>query len=106
RVCRARRAPRGASVVPGDPPVLWASSQSAHRARAQLEQMLGREVRVRVPDVGGGFGAKGSLRVEAAVVALAAERLGRPVKWIDDGRGAPQARGVRGSLELALDRDG
>ena len=69
-----------------------------------------RAIRVRVPDVGGAFGSKGTLPVETPVVALAAERLGRPVKWAEDRYenfvSAPQGRGQRGALELALDADG
>ena len=67
-------------------------------------------LRVRVPDVGGAFGSKGTLPVETPVVALAAERLGRPVKWAEDRYenfvSAPQGRGQRGALELALDAEG
>jgi carbon-monoxide dehydrogenase large subunit len=92
---------------------VWASSQSVYRARAQLAQILGRaeaSIRVRVPDVGGGFGSKGTLPVETPLVALAALRLGRPVKWVEDRRenllSSPQGRGVQGAVELALDADG
>src|SRR4051794_30241942 len=67
---------RGALAVPdGERLTVWTSSQSAHRPRAQLAQMLGRapeSIRVIVPDVGGGFGSKGTLPVETPVVALAA----------------------------------
>src|SRR5271168_1629191 len=41
-------------------------------------------VRVAAPDVGGGFGGKGSLYPEEIFVAAAARRLGRPVKWTSD----------------------
>src|SRR2546429_9573373 len=34
-----------------------------------------------VPDVGGGFGPKGPIYPEEILVAAAAHRLGRPVKW-------------------------
>ena len=55
--------PRGALAAPdGDRITVWSSSQSAHRPRAQLAQILGREpasIRVVVPDVGGAFGSKG-----------------------------------------------
>ena len=113
RLVAAPMEPRGAIAVPGERLTVWSSSQSAHRARAQLAQMLGRaeaSIRVRVPDVGGAFGSKGTLPVETPVVALAAERLGRPVKWAEDRYenfvSAPQGRGQRGALELALDADG
>jgi carbon-monoxide dehydrogenase large subunit len=92
---------------------VWSSSQGAHRPRAQLAQTLGRDeasIRVRVPEVGGAFGSKGTLPIETTLVALAALRLGRPVKWVEDRwenfLSAPQGRGARGAVELALDADG
>jgi carbon-monoxide dehydrogenase large subunit len=106
--------PRGAVADP-HPKLLtvYSSSQSAHRPRAQLAQMLGRpeeSIRVLVPDVGGGFGSKGTLPVETPLVALAALQLARPVKWAEDRLenflSAPQGRGARGAVELALDADG
>ncbi len=105
--------PRGAIAVPGERLTVWSSSQSAHRPRAQLAQILGRDestIRVIVPDVGGAFGSKGTLPVETPLVALAALALGRPVKWAEDRLenflSAPQGRGLRGAVELALDADG
>jgi carbon-monoxide dehydrogenase large subunit len=106
--------PRGAIVDP-HPQLLtvYSSSQSAHRPRAQLAQMLGRpegSIRVLVPDVGGGFGSKGTLAIETPLVALAALQLARPVKWAEDRLenflAAPQGRGVRAAVELALDGSG
>ena len=44
------------------------------------------QIRVMVPDVGGGFGPKGSIYPEEMLVAAAALKTGRPVKWIS-GRG-------------------
>jgi carbon-monoxide dehydrogenase large subunit len=92
---------------------VWSSSQGAHRPRAQLAQTLGRDegsIRVLVPEVGGAFGSKGTLPIETTLVALAALRLGRPVKWVEDRLenflSAPQGRGARGAVELALDADG
>src|SRR5262249_59813893 len=65
---------------------------------------------VLVPDVGGGFGSKGTLPIETPIVALAALQLARPVKWAEDRLenflSAPQGRGVRGAVELAFDGDG
>ncbi|MEA2305278.1 MAG: aerobic carbon-monoxide dehydrogenase large subunit, partial [Solirubrobacteraceae bacterium] len=105
---------RGALAEPtGERLTVWSSSQSAHRPRAQLAQILGLPeelLRVIVPDVGGGFGSKGTLPVETPLVALAAVELRRPVKWVEDRRenflSAPQGRGLRASLELALAADG
>ncbi len=41
-------------------------------------------IRVVAPDVGGGFGGKGSLYPEEIFVCAAARRLERPIKWTSD----------------------
>src|SRR5204862_5357423 len=51
---------------------------------AQALDMPGHRLRVVAPDVGGGFGGKGSLYPEEIAVCLAARNLGRPVKWTSD----------------------
>src|SRR5688500_4244531 len=64
---------------------VWIPTQSPHRAREHLANLLGLDlecVRTIAPDVGGAFGGKASLYPEAVAVAFAAMRLGRPVKWI------------------------
>jgi carbon-monoxide dehydrogenase large subunit len=114
RVAAVPMETRGAlASLDGDLLTVWSSSQGAHRPRAQLAQTLGRPesgIRVLVPEVGGAFGSKGTLPVETTLVALAALRLGRPVKWVEDRResflSSPQGRGMRGAVELALDSDG
>jgi CO/xanthine dehydrogenase Mo-binding subunit len=63
---------------------LWSSTQMPHTVRAELAELFGlpqTRVRVIVPSVGGGFGSKGSLRLEpiASVLSL---RAGRPVKIV------------------------
>ncbi|HEX9122994.1 MAG TPA: xanthine dehydrogenase family protein molybdopterin-binding subunit [Actinomycetota bacterium] len=92
---------------------LWLSSQDPHRPLAHLSTVLGRSperIRVIVEDVGGAFGSKGTLATEAAVAAIAAMRLGRPVKWIEDRSenflAAYQGRGQRADAELAVDASG
>src|SRR3989475_873398 len=69
--------------------VVWSSTQSPYRLRdivaAALELPV-EHVRVRVPDVGGAFGPKGSVYPEEILVAAAALRLGRPVKWVETRR--------------------
>jgi aerobic carbon-monoxide dehydrogenase large subunit len=65
---------------------LWASTQNAQQARDQLAEALGLEqaaVRVITPDVGGGFGAKIATDRDTIVVAWAARRLGRPLRWVE-----------------------
>lgn len=90
----------------------WASAQSAHRVREDLARLLGlplERVRVVVPDVGGAFGVKRT-GPEDVLAALAALRLGRPVKWVETRSehmvAAHQGRGQVARLELAADADG
>ncbi len=67
-------------------------------------------VRVLVGDVGGGFGMKTGLYAEDAVVAFAARRLGRPVRWaaerMEDFLAALHGRDTESKAELALDAAG
>ena len=58
--------------------------QTAHGMRGILAGMLGIEperLRVVVPDMGGGFGARGTPYPEFALLLAAAERTGRTVGW-------------------------
>lgn len=87
--------------------------QAPHRLRNQLARLLGLDpgdVRVVVPDVGGAFGMKGMLYPEYVVVAAAALRLGRPVRWIETRSeqflGGTHGRGMRHRVVLSGDRDG
>ena len=61
-------------------------------------------------DVGGGFGARGEFYPEDFLVAFAARKFGRPVKWIEDRRehfmATGHSRETESDLEIALDRDG
>jgi carbon-monoxide dehydrogenase large subunit len=90
------------------------SSQMPSGARdAIAKEVLGipaEKVRVLVGDVGGGFGMKTGLYPEDAVVAFAAKRVGRPVKWaatrLDDFLSALHGRDTESKAELALDADG
>src|SRR5437867_4020893 len=67
-------------------------------------------VRVMAGDVGGNFGTRNSCYPEFALVAWAARRLGRPVKWTAERREALladyQGRDLVAHAELALDREG
>ncbi len=92
---------------------LWSSTQLAHEVRAFLMTLLRRDenqVRVVAPDVGGGFGAKFVMYPEEVVLAAAALRLHRPVKWIEDRRehflAAVQERDQYWDLEVAFDDAG
>ena len=61
-------------------------------------------------DVGGNFGTRGGFNPEFAVVAWAARRVGRPVKWTCERSeyfmADHQARDLAVSAELALDAEG
>ena len=67
-------------------------------------------VRVVAGDVGGNFGTRNSCYPEFALVAWAARRVGRPVKWTADRREAFLAdyhgRDLVARAELALDAEG
>ena len=98
---------------PTDRIEVWLSTQTPHSARTQIAGILGTSVeRVRVvaPDVGGGFGAKGSLYPEEVLVAYLARRLGRPIKWIEDRaenlRCTTHGRGQRARVRAAAAQDG
>jgi carbon-monoxide dehydrogenase large subunit len=65
---------------------LSASNQHPHGAKAALAGLYGLEaeqVRVVVPDVGGGFGAKIGLYPEELVLPWLARAAGRPVRWTE-----------------------
>ena len=60
--------------------------------------------------VGGGFGVRGEIYPEDVLVCVAALRLGRPVKWIEDRRehlmAANQSRQQHFRVRAAVDTDG
>jgi aerobic carbon-monoxide dehydrogenase large subunit len=67
--------------------VMHVSTQVPHQVRSGVAQALGlpeRAVRVIAPDVGGGFGLKCVVGREEVAVAAAAQRLRRPVRWVED----------------------
>ncbi|MBY8974741.1 xanthine dehydrogenase family protein molybdopterin-binding subunit [Rhodobacteraceae bacterium NNCM2] len=91
----------------------WVGTQGAHGMRAKIAKSLGvaeEQVRVHVPDVGGGFGMKLMDHPEYGLCALAAHELARPVKWIGERTESflsdAQGRDVRGTVEGAFDADG
>src|SRR5262249_35109253 len=68
---------------------VWISTQGPHAVRGLLSRIMGVDdsrIRVIMPDVGGAFGQKMWPRPEELAVAFATQRLGRPVKWIEDRR--------------------
>ena len=90
-----------------------AGSQAVHLWRGQLAAALGEpEERIRVVngDVGGAFGSKAMASREDVLVAWAARRLGRPVRWAETRSesmvAAGHGRAQQQSAELGGTRDG
>lgn len=93
---------------------LYTSSQGGHQVREQLAQetlkVPAENIRVIVPDVGGGFGTKIFHYPEEALVLWAARHLGRPVKWTADRSeafvGDTHGRDQRNRIAAAFDSEG
>ena len=92
---------------------IHAVSQGVHRIKFTVAACLGvamDRIRIITGDVGGGFGVRSSVYPEYALLAWAARKIGRPVKWNSSRSEAFladfQARDVWVEGALALDRDG
>ena len=73
---------------------MFGAAKVPHHNRAALASMLGLplgSVVLREGHVGGGFGIRGELYPEDVLVCLAALRVGRPVRWVEDRREHMQA---------------
>ncbi|MDQ2780596.1 MAG: molybdopterin-dependent oxidoreductase, partial [Pseudomonadota bacterium] len=94
--------------------VVQLSSQMPSAVRTGLAATLPGQteatVRVRVGDVGGGFGMKTGIYPEDVAVAFAALQLQRPVKWqaerLEDFLSATHGRDLLSHAEMALDAGG
>ncbi len=91
---------------------LHVSSQGSHRIKRCMLEMFDvgdNQVRVVTPDVGGGFGPKGSFYPEYVNLAVASKALKRPVKWIEDRRenfmATHQERDQYWDVEIAVDAE-
>jgi carbon-monoxide dehydrogenase large subunit len=93
---------------------LISSTANPHRIRLLLAEHILRvpahRVRVIAGDVGGGFGTKGGIYPEEILVLWAAQRIGRPVKWVCDRSEAFlsdfNGRDQIADAEMALAADG
>ncbi len=92
---------------------IWSSTQVPHHIRKLVSEQLNlpeNSVRVIAPDVGGGFGTKGKHYPEEVVLAWAARKLEKPLKWVSTRSEAfvsdYHARDHATHAELALDADG
>ncbi len=88
-------------------------SQNIHANRDLMAQMLKipkEKLHHLAPDIGGGFGGKNSVYSEPLVMLYAAQKLGRPIKWIADRTEAfltdTHGRDQESNVALALDADG
>jgi aerobic carbon-monoxide dehydrogenase large subunit len=108
---------RGLVAVPPDPRGgelhLIGSTKCIHINRGILAPIFGiplGALRLTEVDVGGGFGVRGELYPEDILVPLAAMKLGRPVRWIEDRReslmATNHARQTEYQAEMGFDRDG
>ncbi len=80
--------------------VHYSACQGAHPTKALLSTVYGlapEQVRVVVPDMGGGFGVKSRTYPEEAALGFYARALGRPVRWTETRSenflAMPQGRG-------------
>ncbi len=92
---------------------VWSSSQIPHLLRNILAATVGlpqNQVRVIVPEVGGGFGSKLNVYPEELLATFASMKTGLPVKWIEE-RDENLAVTVHGRdqtdyIEVAATKDG
>jgi carbon-monoxide dehydrogenase large subunit len=89
------------------------STQAPFRARSEFARILRldpEQIRVIAPDVGGGFGVKGSLQPEEVAVSHVARVLRRTVSWQstrgEDLLTTPQGRDNQTQVEAAALHDG
>ena len=93
---------------------LTMGTQGGHEQRdiiaRDILKIPSRKIRVITPDVGGGFGTKIFVYHEYPLAAIAAKRLGRPVKWIGERSehflGDCHGRDNITVAEMAMDADG
>ena len=92
---------------------IWSTGQGVHSAPYLYRRLLGipvTAVRVREPQVGGGFGGRGDPMPEFFVVARAAQLLERPVRWVQSRQeqfvSMPYGRGQRHRIRMGFDPDG
>jgi carbon-monoxide dehydrogenase large subunit len=92
---------------------LYTSTQIPLLVRTLVAGMLGLDenrVRVITPEVGGGFGSKLNVYAEEALMGFVAQKIQKPVKWIESRREnflcTIHGRGHVDYYELAAKRDG
>ena len=91
----------------------WASTQNAQITRFILAGVLGADpatIRVITPDVGGGFGAKVGIDRDAILIAWAARKTGRALRWVETRSenlvGMTHGRAQEQTIKIGGTRDG
>jgi carbon-monoxide dehydrogenase large subunit len=92
---------------------VWISSQSIFLARLQLMMtlhMAPTDIKITVPHVGGAFGGKTRLSGEEVVTAFIAQKLQRPVRWLESREdnlvSMGHGRGLHTNIQAAVHKDG
>jgi carbon-monoxide dehydrogenase large subunit len=92
---------------------LHGAAKVPHRNKDTLVRMLKltpAQIHLYEGHTGGGFGVRGELYPEDVLVLVAAKRLRRPVKWIEDRRenliATNHSRQQRHRIRAAVDKDG
>ena len=108
--------PRGIVVDPNvamGEYTVYTATQIPHILRTALVISNGipeAKLRVVAPDVGGGFGSKLEVYPEDAICLAVAQKLGRPIKWIEERSenylATLHGREMFQQIELAATRDG
>jgi len=115
RVAAAPLETRAASAFWGDDGrcTIFCSTQNAQSARDEVARWMGldpKDLRLILPDVGGGFGAKIGADPEFALVGWLSKKVGRPVRWnesrSENMTGMLQGRGQLQTVTIGGDRDG
>jgi carbon-monoxide dehydrogenase large subunit len=107
------RAALGLYDAPSGRYTVYASTGGVQRHRAEIAGALGipeSALRVVTRELGGNYGARNNSYPEFTLVAWAAKRVGRPVKWTCERQEAflsdEHARDLVSHAELALDAEG
>jgi len=92
---------------------VWGAAKVVHTNRRILSAMLGwpaERIRLIELHVGGGFGARGEFYPEDYLIPLAAIRVERPVRWVEDReehlRSTNHSREQVHDVELAISAEG
>jgi carbon-monoxide dehydrogenase large subunit len=92
---------------------MYGAAKKSHWNRDEMAKMLGRSpstMHLYEGHVGGGFGVRGELYPEDVLVCLAALRLRRAVKWVEDRRenlmATNHSREQYHDIQAAIDEDG